>query len=130
MSKITVGLTEPVVIYGKKMKVRTTAKFDTGAQRTSIDSRIAEKIGLGTVIKFVRIKSASSGASNYVRRPVFRADIVIMDKKFPIEVNIADRSHLKQKVLIGRDVMFNRFIVDITKSHHSHQEHDVKEGRI
>lgn len=124
-NKIIVGLIESVTIYGNKMKVKTTAKFDTGAQRSSIDQKIADKLGLGTVIKFVRIKSASAG-KNQIRRPVFKAEIEIEGRRLPVEFNTTDRSHLKQKILIGRDLIHSNFVVDVAKSNKSHLETDLR----
>lgn len=116
MKKIVVGLVEPVKIIGKK-EVSAVAKIDTGAARSCVDEKIAIEAGLGPVIKFVRVKSATTGNKPYVRRPVFRAKIKIGERKLPVEVSVADRRRLKYKVLIGRDIIHSNFIVDVEHSH-------------
>ncbi len=115
--KIVVGLIEHVKIIGKKKTVSATAKIDTGAARSCVDESIVDDAGLNPVIKFVRVKSATTGGAPYVRRPVFKAKIEIAGKKIPVEVSTADRSHLKQKILIGRDVIRSNFLVDVEHSH-------------
>ncbi len=116
MKKIIVGLVEPVKIIGKNKTVSALAKMDTGAARSSIDESLADEIGLGPVIKFVRVKSAVNGAK-YVRRPVFKARIEIGGKHIPVELSVANRKRLKYKVLIGRDILHSKFIVDVEHSH-------------
>ncbi len=115
MKKIVVGLIEPVKVIGKKT-VSALAKIDTGAARSCVDEKIAIEAGLGPVIKFVRVKSATTGDKPYVRRPVFRAKIEIGGKKIPVEVSVANRRNLKHKVLIGRDIIRSNFIVDVERS--------------
>lgn len=114
MKKIVVGLTEPVKVIGKKT-VEAIAKFDTGAARSCVDEKLAIEAGLGPIIKFVRVKSATTGNAPYVRRPVVKAKLEIHGKKIPVEVSIADRRHLKYKVLIGRDVIRKNFVIDLEK---------------
>ena len=123
--KITVGLIEPVTIVGKK-SIGAMAKFDTGAARSSIDEKLAKMAGLGPIVRWVRVRSSSLG-KNYQRRPIVKAKLIIKDKKIDAEVNIADRSHFRNKVLIGRDIIHGNFIIDIEKTHKSHKEEDVKE---
>ena len=112
MKKQIVGLIEPVKIIGKTT-VEARAKFDTGAARSCIDEKIADKLKLGPVIKFVRVKSATLGEIKYVRRPVYRAKIEIAGKRIPVEISTADRKNLKYDVLIGRDIIKSNFIVDV-----------------
>ena len=110
------GLIEPVEIIGKKT-ISSMAKIDTGAARSCIDEKLAIEVGLGTLIKFVNVKSATTGKASHVRRPVFRAKIRIKGKKIPVEVSVANRGNLKYKVLIGRDIIHSNFIVDVEKIH-------------
>ncbi len=114
--KIIVGLIEPVKVIGKKI-VSATAKIDTGAARSCIDETVAKEVGLNPVVKFVRVKSATTGGAPYIRRPVFKAKIEIAKRIIPVEVSIADRKHLKQKVLVGRDVIRSNFLVDVEHTH-------------
>lgn len=123
--KKVVGLIENVTVIGKD-SIGAVAKFDTGAARSSVDEKIAEKAGLGPVVRWVRIKS-SSLKGGYQRRPIVRAELDVEGKRIKAEVNIADRRHSKNKVLIGRDIIHGNFIVDVSKTHESHKEGDVKE---
>ena len=114
--KIVIGLVEPVKVIGKKI-VSATAKVDTGAARSCVDKSIAKEARLSPIVKFVRVKSATTGGAPYVRRPVFKAKIKIAGRVIPVEVSIADRKHLKQKVLVGRDIIRSNFLVDIEQSY-------------
>ena len=115
MKKIIVGLVEDVKVIGKKT-IASTAKVDTGAARSCVDEKIAIEAGLGPIIKFVRVKSATTGRAPFVRRPVFRAKIEVGGKKIPVEVSVANRGNLKHKVLIGRDIIRSNFVVDVERS--------------
>ncbi|MCD4739621.1 RimK/LysX family protein [archaeon] len=106
-----VGLVEKVAVCGKQ-KVDALAKFDTGAARTSVDKTLAEKVGLGPVLRTRKIKSALSKGQE---REVVKAQIQVAGKSFDTEVNLSDRSHSKCKVLIGRDLMFENFVINISK---------------
>jgi hypothetical protein len=113
--KCVVGLIEHVKIVGEKETVVELAKFDTGAQTSSLDRKLAEHLGVGAFVKSVKIKSASAGKGTYSYRPVHRMGVEICGKVLPVNFNITDRSHMKQKVLIGRDVITGNFIVDVEK---------------
>ena len=113
MKKILVGLTDKVKIRGKKV-VTTTAKFDTGAKRTSIDLKIAARANLGPIVDIIKVKTASL-RGGYVKRPVVEAQIEICGKKIKVLANIEDRVHSKEKVLIGRDIIRSNFIVDVER---------------
>jgi hypothetical protein len=121
--KIVVGLVDKVKVIGKK-EIIAMAKFDTGAKRTSIDVEIAAKAKLGPIIKVTRVRSASARGS--IRRPVVEAKIKVNGKTLKKEVNVEDRSHSDQKILIGRDIIFSNFIVDVEKTHTSPRVQDVR----
>ena len=108
---IEVGLVEKAKVTGKKT-VGALAKFDTGAAYTSIDEGLADEVGLGPVIRTKKIKSALSKGQE---RKIVKAVIEVAGKTFGTEVNLSDRSHSKCKVLIGRNLMFNNFVVNISK---------------
>ena len=106
-----VGLVEKAKVTGKQT-VDALAKFDTGAARTSIDKTLAEQAELGPVIRTKKIKSALSEGQE---REVVNARIDVAGRVFDTEVNLSDRKHSKCKVLIGRDLMFNNFVINISK---------------
>ncbi|MCD6477019.1 MAG: retropepsin-like domain-containing protein [Candidatus Aenigmarchaeota archaeon] len=121
--KKTVGLVEKIVVIGEK-RLTCYAKFDTGALGTSIDYDLAKKIKLKPTGKNVIIKSAS--VNKGVKRPVVIVKLKIKDKTFKTKATLSDRSHSKQKVLVGRNIIFNNFIIDISKTNKSPRSDDIK----
>ena len=98
-----------LLIGGKKEIM--LAKMDTGASKSSIDSRLAARLKLGPVIKTKLIKSAHGNKL----RPVIEAEVIIKGKKIKTEFTLADRAHLKYRVLIGQNILKHGFMVDATK---------------
>ena len=101
MKREIIGLTAIVTLKGKTKKKRVKAKIDTGADKSSIDTRLASQLSLGPVIKTSRIRSAHGGMA----RPVVKAKIKIDNKELNSDFTIADRSHMKYKVLIGKNIL-------------------------
>jgi hypothetical protein len=121
MKKITVGLVEPVKIIADRKKIQILAKFDTGAERTSIDKNIVSELGIKPVGK-----TTTFNVHGKTIRPIVNINLEIKGKEFKVKANVSDRSSIGHKILIGRDVIFSNFIVDITKSHKSHRLEDLK----
>ena len=113
MAKKTVGIVEKVEVIGEK-SISTYALFDTGARRTSVDTKLAGKAKLGPIISIIKVKQAST--KNEVRRPVVRATIKIKNKMFEVSVNIQDREHMTFPIIIGRDVLAGNFLVDASRN--------------
>jgi len=110
--KTIVGLTEKVTIIGPKGKgKRVVARIDTGATKSSVDAKLAAELALGPIIKTKLIKSASGNKM----RPVLKAEIKIAKKKLKEEFTVADRSHLRYKVLVGQNILKKGFLIDPTK---------------
>lgn len=107
MVKQVIGRVEKVKIKNKEVM----AKIDTGAYRSSIDSKLAEELKLGPVIKKIKVNS-SHGTST---RPVVEAEIIIAGKKIKTDFSIIPRKHLKYKILIGRKTI-KGFLVDTQKN--------------
>lgn len=84
---------------GEKIQVR--AKIDTGANRTSVDRAIAEKIGLLKSDNIVEYREFFSGLGRE-QRPMVRCQLVIKNKTHATTVSISDRSHMKHQVIVGR----------------------------
>lgn len=121
MSKITVGLIEPVRVIGRKKEIEVMGKFDTGAERTSIDKKIISEVGANTIGK-----TTTSNVHGKTVRSLVDIKLKIKGKKFNVKANISDRSSRKYKVLIGRDAIFSNFIIDVSKSHKSNKLGDLK----
>ena len=110
--RIIVGLTEKIRLTSKDGKIEEiVAKVDTGATKSSIDTRLADKLTLGPIVKTKVVKSAHGNQL----RPVIEAEIQLADKKMKSEFTLADRTHMKYKVLIGINILENGFLVDPTK---------------
>ncbi len=104
-----IGLTETVIIFGTNKSKKIIARIDTGATRSSIDLELAEQLGLKPEQKRILVKSAHGARF----RPVIEESIKIAGKKFRASFTIADRSNLKYKVLIGRNVLkLGHFLID------------------
>jgi len=110
--KTVVGLTEKVTIRGRAMEKTVLAKVDTGATKNSIDSRLAAELSLGPVVGTKLVKSAHGNSV----RPIIKAEIVLAGKEMTTRFSLADRSHLKYKVLIGQNALKGRgFLIDPSK---------------
>lgn len=122
-----IGLVELVKVRGKKGIVVKRALFDTGATRTSIDVKTAARAGIGPIISSVRVKSASS-PRGYMRRAIAEAVIIVKGRKIKTGVNIEDREGMPYSVLIGRDIIHNNFIIDVSRTHSTNRVGDSKDA--
>ena len=96
--RLTIGLIEPVVLENKKTY---KAKIDTGADSSSIDMSLAEKLG---DVKIVGHRTVKSALGKH-KRPTVNIEIEFQGKKFYERFSLSDRSNLKYKVLIGTDIL-------------------------
>lgn len=124
--KKVIGLLEHVKLLGTKKTVIKKAIVDTGATRTCVDMKLAGRIGLGAVVGSVRVKNKQE-LSGHARRPIVRGVIELQNVRIPLDISIEDRSGMYYKVLIGRDAIYGRFVVDIEKTHNSYKIKDVSE---
>tara|TARA_Y100000310_G_scaffold114385_1_gene112862 strand:+ start:555 stop:932 length:378 start_codon:yes stop_codon:yes gene_type:complete len=106
--KTVLGLHETVIMLGPKKKKEILARIDTGAVTSSIDKPLAVELGLGPIIKYDEVKSATGARE----RPFIKARVQIKDRKFNFLFNIADRSKMKYKVLIGQNILKRGFLID------------------
>lgn len=107
----TVGLIEEITILKNGQTRKLSARVDTGAKSNSIDKRLAEDLGILPGSLTTVVKSAMGRAV----RHVVHLDIEISGKKMTGRFTLADRSHLKYQVLIGRDILKKGFIIDPSK---------------
>ena|SRR3989344_4745139 len=103
-----IGLSERVKINGKEV----LAKIDTGAERNSLDIRLAAELGVGPII----------GVKRYVNvhgktvRPIIKAHLVIKGKKILASFNLFDRQKLGCRALIGKKTLKTcGFLIDPRK---------------
>lgn len=110
--KTVIGLAEPVTIFSKAgVKKTIMAKIDTGASKSSVDVNLASQLKLGPIIKSKLVKSASGNKL----RPVIETNIQLADKKMKEEFTLADRWHMKYRVLIGQNVLKHGYLIDASK---------------
>jgi len=98
-----IGVIEHVTLRGPGGEIQVRAKIDTGATRTSLDTDLAKRLGLGPVERRVRIRSAA--AERPEERDVVKATLVIGSKVFEAHVAVADRKDMKFHVIVGMDVL-------------------------
>ncbi len=111
-TKEILGLTEFVTMIGPNgKKKRLIARVDTGATKSSVDVRISAELQLGPIIRHKKVKSASG---NHMR-PVVKAQIKLNNRIFNEEFTIADRAHMRYKVLLGQNVLKHNFLIDPLK---------------
>lgn len=114
MTKKIIGIIEKITLIGRNGKKKeTSAKIDTGASRSSIDTRIASELRLGPIVKTRLIKSANGSSL----RPVIEARIKIDGQILDTQFTLANRKHMKYKVLIGLNTLQKgEFLVDPEKN--------------
>ena len=107
-----IGYTEDVVLSGTRGSKTITAKSDTGATRTSIDTQLAADIGAGPSKSVTRVKSGSRKTSK--SRPVVDVVVGVGGTQHTVTASVEDRSHMDYPVLLGRDILEN-YRVDVAR---------------
>ena len=109
------------------------AKIDTGARSSSLhvfDIEVDEEIIKFSVYPLQRKKTAPiraqaslleyrkirSSNGQIVRRPVIITDISFLDETWPVELTLANRDQMGFRMLLGRQGIRNKMLVDAGKS--------------
>jgi len=92
----------PILRIGKHRVAEVRAKIDTGAFRSSIDVTLAEKLGLLQDSRVLYYRHYRSSLGKNKDRPVVGATFWLNGKKVITAVNVADRTKLRTKFLLGR----------------------------
>ncbi|MCK5039954.1 MAG: ATP-dependent zinc protease [Candidatus Aenigmarchaeota archaeon] len=116
--KKTIGCVEIITLKGTLCSKKVVALIDTGATYTCIDKKIAEEIGFEKITRHIKIKLKAS-EENFVRRPVIKTCVGLDGAVFDVEANIEDRSNMTFPVIVGRNVLYNHFLVDVEKNNTS-----------
>lgn len=95
-----IGLSLVITIKGEKSK-KVMARIDTGATKSSIDSALADELQAGPIVGKKLVKSAHG----IKIRPVIKAKIRINGKNLNTTFTLADRKHMKYKVLVGNNIL-------------------------
>lgn len=132
--KLIVGEVEKVFVDPPGVVYQ--ARIDTGAESASLDARDVQEFerdgerwvrfkmplpdseGLvdveRKVSRFVRILQSSAEEAD--RRPVIKLRIVIGNVERLVEFTLSDREHLEFPILIGRNVLKDSMIVDVSRA--------------
>lgn len=110
-NKIIIGPVEIMTIIGTEKEENYESRVDTGATSSSIDAKIVAELSLGPVLSVKKVRNAHGETL----RPVVEAEIILKDKRIKTKFTIADRSRMKYKVLIGRNILKEGYLIDITK---------------
>ena len=120
-------------------------KIDTGAYSSSIhchnieiintDSDDAGKVRFNLldpshpdynekefVLPVSRVKNVKSSSGVAESRIFIKTKILLFNSMYNIELNLTDRSNMKYPVLLGRKLLKNRFMVDVTREFLSHND--------
>jgi len=108
-----IGLTEIITIIGSKTTKKAVARIDTGATKSSIDKDLAAELGLGPTLRTTMIRSANGRS----QRNLVKATIEIGNSKIDTEFSVADRTHMRFRVLLGQNILNEGFIIDPTINH-------------
>jgi len=108
-----IGLTEIITIFGSKTTKKVVARIDTGATKSSIDKDLAAELGLGPTLRTTMIRSANGRS----QRNLVKATIEIQKSKIDTEFSVADRTHMRYRVLLGQNILKEGFIIDPTINH-------------
>ncbi len=109
--KTIIGLSEKIKIIGKKKTKRLMARIDTGATKGSVDISLVKELGLGPVIGKKKVKSAHG-----IRfRPMIKIEFTMARKQMKEEFTIADRAHMRYRMLVGINVLKKGFLIDPNK---------------
>jgi hypothetical protein len=111
--RVVIGLTEKVTVKGNSgRKKRITARIDTGATKSSIDTKLAQELRLGPVMKNKVFRSAHGQKL----RPIITATITLKRKSIKCWFSVVDRSHMRYKMLIGQNALKKgEFMIDPLK---------------
>lgn len=132
-SKMTVGGLEEVWL--PDLDFALTARIDTGVETSSLDARnieLFERDGKSWVrFEIINPKTGKSvsverrlrrtvgivqsGNSESRRRPVVKMAVVIGDSNQTAEFTLTDRSHMSRQALIGRSILKDVMVVDVSK---------------
>lgn len=126
---IALGYLEDVSVGSLGLAMK--GKLDTGADTSSVHARDVEIYKRGkrdnwvrfrligkdgrairydqNVIRFALIKTKTGGT---IRRPVIHLPLCVGGKKGLAEINLADREDFEYDILIGREFLAHRILVD------------------
>lgn len=130
-TKKTIGRTDKVDLPDLGI-VEANAKIDTGAYTSSIHCKkitisegvlsfqLPSKVEGKSVVKRFQTrdyyqKSIKSSNGESQKRYIIKTRIVLFGKSYLAEFSLSDRSQMKNPILLGRKLLKDRFLVDVSK---------------
>jgi len=107
-----IGYTEEVTVTGTSGSRTVTAKSDTGATRTSVDTSLAADVGAGPIKSVARVKSGSVKGGK--SRPVVDLVVGVGGTQHTVTASVEDRGHMEYPLLLGRDIL-EHYRVDVRR---------------
>ena len=117
----TIGFTEDVLVSGTSGTERVVAKSDTGAARTSIDTRLAAEIGAGPIKSMTKVRSGSVKSGQ--ARPVVDIVVGVGGDRHTVAASLQDRAHMDYPLLLGRDIL-QHYQVDVRRRSDAEQSNE------
>lgn len=139
--KFLIGHTEKIFL-GDHKEMAFEAKVDSGAEVSSIHAlrihpftQMIKENGKNKEILFVRFTTSDdAGKARTIERMVSRVDQVksasgvssryffhetlwIAGKDYEVEINLADRTQLSKKFLIGKNILSKGYLIDTSRSY-------------
>lgn len=130
---VTLGYVENIAVGNRALEMK--GKLDTGADTSSVHAhnvkiykrgkkdnwvrfRLIGKNGRSirydqNVIRFAQIKTKTGGV---IRRPVIHLPLCVGGKWGLAELNLADRGDFDYDILVGREFLANRALIDSGKT--------------
>ncbi|VTT86360.1 Ribosomal protein S6 glutaminyl transferase [Halorubrum sp. DM2] len=107
------GYTSRIRINGRDGAEQVVAKSDTGAERTSIDTDLAGRIGAGPLVGTTQVRSGTGSETE--TRPLVDVDLCLNGRWRTVTASITDRTEMTYPVLLGRDVL-EAYTLDISNT--------------
>jgi hypothetical protein len=80
-----------------------------------LDEEHPEFTGMKFIMKRFKRREIKNSFGEAEMRYVIKTTIKIFDRKIKAEFSLSDRGNLKFPVLLGRRILRNRFLIDVTK---------------
>jgi len=111
---------EVTSLHAEKIHPFTKTIFEENTQKevlyvqfTTIDDHQKKHHLTRMVSRVDQVKSASGISTRYF----FKESLWVKNKEYEIEVNLADRSLLSRKLLIGRNILNQGYLIDTSRSY-------------
>lgn len=115
----------------QSLGLKFDAKVDSGAESSSLHAQdikvldneyvsfttTNEKGQTVKVLKHIEFKRIIKSASGQKERIFIKENVKIGSQYYQIFMNLADRSHLSKKMLIGKDIIKQGFLIDANKKY-------------